>query len=124
MPQFTLNKVTALVYTYYLNTEVTRIISHFRYYDPLHEREDEISTKLGYIDLQHLAKRIKAEVVMSTGFLDSICPPSTQFAVYNKISSKKSMAIYPDFGHEDLKGRQSKKYLQFYKNDWRISYGN
>ena len=78
--------------------------TYFRYYDPLHEREDEIFTKLGYIDLQHLAKRIKAEVVMSTGLMDSICPPSTQFAVYNKITSKKSVFIYPDFGHEDLKG--------------------
>ncbi len=78
--------------------------TYFRDYDPLHERENEIFTKLGYIDLQHLAKRIKAEVVMSTGLMDNICPPSTQFAVYNKITSKKSMFIYPDFGHEDLKG--------------------
>ena len=74
----------------------------FRHFDPRHEREQEIFTKLGYIDNQHLAHRIRAEVKMFTGLMDTICPPSTQFAAYNKITSKKSVVIYPDFGHEGL----------------------
>ncbi len=78
--------------------------TYFRQYDPLHEREDEIFTKLGYIDVQHLAKRIRAEVLMATGLMDEICPPSTQFAAYNKIVSPKKMVIYPDYGHENLPG--------------------
>jgi cephalosporin-C deacetylase len=36
--------------------------------------------------------------------MDTICPPSTQFAVYNKLISPKKMVIYPDFGHEPLPG--------------------
>jgi len=76
----------------------------FRWHDPQHKREEEIFTKLGYIDVQHLAPRIQAEVMMGTGFADTVCPPSTQFAAYNKISSKKSMEIYPDFAHENLPG--------------------
>ncbi|MEI8342277.1 MAG: acetylxylan esterase [Verrucomicrobiota bacterium] len=76
--------------------------SYFRFFDPRHERENEIFTKLGYIDIQHLAPRIKAEILMGTGLMDKICPPSTQFAAYNKITSKKNMLIYPDFGHEGL----------------------
>jgi cephalosporin-C deacetylase len=36
--------------------------------------------------------------------MDDICPPSTQFAAYNKITSKKDVALYPDFGHEGLTG--------------------
>jgi len=79
---------------------------YFRRFDPLHKREDEIFTKLGYIDVQHLAPRIKAEVYMGVGLMDKICPPSTQFAAYNKIESPKSMAIYPDFGHEPLLNRE------------------
>lgn len=75
-----------------------------RWFDPRHEREDEIWNRLGYIDCQHLAKRIRAEVLMFTGLMDTICPPSTQFAAYNKITSKKDMVIYPDFGHEGLPG--------------------
>ncbi len=75
---------------------------YFRLFDPRHEREDEIFTKLGYIDVQHLAPRITAEVLMYTGLMDTICPASTQFAAYNKITSPKTMKIYPDFGHEGL----------------------
>jgi cephalosporin-C deacetylase len=77
---------------------------YFRRFDPLHQREEAIFEKLGYIDAQHLAPRIQAEVLMSVGLMDMICPPSTQFAAYNKIASEKSMAIYPDFGHEHLPG--------------------
>lgn len=74
----------------------------FRHFDPRHEREEEYFTKLGYIDLQYLAPRIKAEVKMFTGLMDTICPPSTQFAAYNKMTCKKDVVIYPDFGHEGL----------------------
>jgi len=76
----------------------------FRRHDPQHKREDEIFDRLGYIDVQHLAPRIKADVMMGVGLMDTICPPSTQFAAYNKIKSKKSLEIYPDFGHENLPG--------------------
>jgi cephalosporin-C deacetylase len=74
----------------------------FRMFDPLHEREDEVFTRLGYIDNQYLAKRIKGEVRMAVGLMDTVCPPSTQFAAYNRIKGKKSLKIYPDFGHESL----------------------
>ena len=36
--------------------------------------------------------------------MDTVCPPSTQFAAYNKITSEKSLAVYPDYGHEALPG--------------------
>ena len=34
--------------------------------------------------------------------MDETCPASTQFSAYNRITSPKSMIIYPDFGHEGL----------------------
>jgi len=77
---------------------------YFRHFDPRHEREDEIFYKLGYIDVQHLTNRIRGRVLMGTGLLDNICPPSTQFAAFNKITSEKDVKIYPDFGHEWLPG--------------------
>jgi len=83
---------------------------YFRKFDPTHEREDQVFAKLGYVDVQHLAPRIKAEVMMTTGLMDTICPPSTQFAVYNKIQSRKSMVLYPDFGHEHLPGSDDRVY--------------
>ena len=74
----------------------------FRKFDPAHEREDEIFTSLGYIDLQFLVPRIKAEVLMGCGLMDDVCPPSSQFAMYNKIRAHKNVVIYPDFNHEDI----------------------
>jgi len=78
--------------------------TYFRLFDPRHEREDEVFTRLGYIDCQHLAKRIRGEILMAVGLMDQICPPSSQFAAYNKIKSRKKMVLYPDFGHEGLPG--------------------
>ena len=76
----------------------------FRRFDPLHEREDQVFTKLGYIDIQNLAPRIKGRVMMGVGLMDTVCPPSTQFAAYNKISSPKKLMVYPDYGHELIPG--------------------
>jgi len=78
--------------------------TYFRLFDPRHEREGEVFTKLGYIDVQHQAPRIKAEVLMFTGLMDTICPPSTQFAAYNKLTAARNIVLYPDYGHEYLPG--------------------
>lgn len=77
---------------------------YFRHFDPRHEKEEEIFTKLGYIDIQFLAPRVKAKVLWATGLMDTTCPPSTQFAAYNKMTCEKEMMIYPDYGHESMKG--------------------
>jgi len=82
----------------------------FRLFDPHHEREDEIFTRLGYIDFQFLAKRIRGKVLMAVGLMDNVCPPSTQFAAYNKITAPRELVIYPDFGHENLPGMSDKTY--------------
>lgn len=74
----------------------------FRRFDPRHEHRGEVFTRLGYIDVQHLAPWIKAEVLLGCGLMDTVCPPSTQFAAFNKIPSAKSLSIYPDYGHEHL----------------------
>ena len=76
----------------------------FRLFDPRHEREDEVFTTLGYVDCQHLAPRIRGEVLMGIGLMDEICPPSTQFAAFNKITAPKEAVIYPDFAHEPYPG--------------------
>ena len=89
---------------------------YLRSFDPTHEHINEFFTKLGYIDLQYLAPRIKARVYMSTGLMDNICPPSTQFAAYNKITSEKKVEIYPDFGHESLKGATDRVFTFICKN--------
>ncbi len=51
--------------------------AYFRRFDPLHQRREEVFTKLGYIDVQHLVSRIRGEVLMGITLMDSVCPPST-----------------------------------------------
>ena len=55
-----------------------------RLFDPTHERIADTFRTLGYIDVQHLAPRIRSSVLMATALMDKTCPPSTQFAAYNK----------------------------------------
>jgi cephalosporin-C deacetylase len=81
---------------------------YFRRFDPLHRREEAVFEKLGYIDVQHLCPRIEAEVLMGVCLMDTICPPSTQFAAYNKISGPKSLLLYPDYGHEMPPGHEDR----------------
>ena len=75
---------------------------YFRDFDPRHEREEEIFYKLGYIDLHNMASRITAEMKFISALMDNVCPASTQFRIYNNLNCKKSMVIYPDYGHEPL----------------------
>jgi cephalosporin-C deacetylase len=85
----------------------------FRHHDPTHERIDEWFRRLGYIDVQHLAPRIEAHVMMAIGLMDTVCPPSSQFAAYNKIVSPKSHVIFPDFAHEQLPGWADREWAFF-----------
>jgi cephalosporin-C deacetylase len=72
---------------------------YFMQFDPEHKREDEVFERLGYIAINHLAPRIKANMLQGSALRDNICPPSTQFAAYNSVQSEKAMKLYPDFGH-------------------------
>ncbi len=80
------------------------LTDYFRLFDPRHERENEIFKTLGYIDIQHLANRIRGTVFWAIAMMDQVCPPSSQFATYNKLSTEKDMVMYPDYGHERLPG--------------------
>lgn len=85
----------------------------FRHHDPTHDQVDEWFRRLGYIDVQHLAPRIRGEVMMAIGLMDTVCPPSTQFAAYNRLQSPKSHVIYPDFAHENLPGWADREWAFF-----------
>lgn len=76
------------------------IKAYFRRFDPLHERENEVFNRLGYIDLTNLADRIRGRVLLTTTLLDAVCPASGQFAVYNNVTAPKKILVYPDYQHE------------------------
>ncbi|HOH28428.1 MAG TPA: alpha/beta fold hydrolase [Candidatus Hydrogenedentes bacterium] len=85
----------------------------FRLFDPNHQREREIFSRLGYIDCQHLAERIQGETLMAIGLMDQICPPSSQFAAYNKLKSQRTRVLYHDFAHETYPGFHDKVFQFF-----------
>lgn len=56
---------------------------------------------LSYFDGMNLAPRITCPILMSVALLDTICPPSTAFAVYNHLAStEKEIRVYSYNGHE------------------------
>lgn len=87
---------------------------HFRIRDPLHQNHRAFFERLGYVDTQHLASRIQVPFQMLTGLMDTTCPPSTQFAIYNKVASPKEYVLYPDFSHEGLP-QSSEILLKFFQ---------
>ena len=56
---------------------------------------------LSYFDGMNLAPRVTCPTLLSLGLLDTICPHSTGFAVYNHLgTAEKTIAVYPFSGHE------------------------
>ncbi|MEO3110009.1 acetylxylan esterase, partial [Turicibacter sanguinis] len=73
---------------------------YFRWFDPLHEREDEVFSRLGYLDVVHFAKQLNCKFLLGTGLLDSSCPPSTQYAIFNQAMCNKMHLVFAKFDHE------------------------
>jgi cephalosporin-C deacetylase len=66
---------------------------------------------LSYFDNVNLADRITCPVLMTVGLQDVCCPPSTIYAVYNRIATQKEMRIYPFGGHEVFPTHHEQKHL-------------
>ncbi|MDD5726936.1 MAG: acetylxylan esterase [Victivallales bacterium] len=52
-----------------------------------------------YYDMALLTPRIKAEIIMTAGFIDTTCPPSSVYAAYNAVKSKKRIINNIASGH-------------------------
>ena len=54
---------------------------------------------VSYVDATFFAKRIKAESVLSVGFVDNTCSPTSVYVAYNNIKAPKQMISMPEIGH-------------------------
>lgn len=61
---------------------------------------DQVLSVLAYFDIKNLATHIKCPVMMAFGLQDNICPPHTNFAGYNNITSQKDWIVYPYRAHD------------------------
>ena len=52
---------------------------------------------LSYFDIMNLADRVKVPVLMSIGLIDKVTPPSTVFAAYNHLETKKELKAFSSF---------------------------
>ncbi|WP_417392355.1 acetylxylan esterase [Gimesia sp.] len=52
-----------------------------------------------YVDAVNFASRTKADAIMSVGFIDVTCPPSSCYAAYNQLKGKKQVINKPLMGH-------------------------
>jgi cephalosporin-C deacetylase-like acetyl esterase len=52
-----------------------------------------------YVDAMNFASRCKADAIMSVGFIDGVCPPSSCYAAYNVLQGKKTVINKPLMGH-------------------------
>lgn len=58
-----------------------------------------VITASRYIDGVNFASRCKAEAIVSVGFIDRTCPPTSVYAAYNALQGQKQMINEPDMGH-------------------------
>ncbi|HEO4275183.1 TPA: acetylxylan esterase, partial [Streptococcus agalactiae] len=78
------------------------LFRYFKYSDPFHKTENSVLKTLAYIDVKNFAHRISCPVVLLTALKDDICPPSTQFAIFNRLTSTKKHLLLPDYGHDPM----------------------
>ncbi|MGN6220381.1 MAG: acetylxylan esterase [Microbacterium sp.] len=75
--------------------EVVRYLSVHRGMD------DRVFETLSYFDGANMAKRADAAALYSVALMDTICPPSTVYAAYNRhAAAKKQIEVYTHNGHE------------------------
>ena len=60
---------------------------------------DSTLKTLSYFDTMNMGPWIHCPVFMGVGLQDSICPPPTNFAVYNRVKGVKQYQVYPQANH-------------------------
>ncbi|MBO3740257.1 acetylxylan esterase [Actinoplanes flavus] len=61
---------------------------------------DTVWHTLSHFDGVHFARRAAAPAHFGIGLRDTVCPPSTGFAAYNRWRPEREMRVYPFNGHE------------------------
>jgi cephalosporin-C deacetylase len=78
------------------------ITDYFRHYDP-HSTCAKRKFSLGWATwIRSTWPADSREVRLYVGLMDDTCPPSTQFAIYNRLTCEKDYRVFPDFGHESF----------------------
>jgi len=71
-----------------------------RYLSVHRERNEQVFDTLSYLDGVNFAARATAPALFSVGLLDTVCPPSTVFAAFNRYAAHAEIEVYPFNQHE------------------------
>jgi cephalosporin-C deacetylase-like acetyl esterase len=63
------------------------------------EPDPRVVEAVRYYDAMNFAPRIQAQVFVTVGFIDHICPPTGIYAAYNQIKGPKQIWEHLDTGH-------------------------
>ncbi|MBL8828014.1 MAG: acetylxylan esterase [Planctomycetaceae bacterium] len=69
---------------------------------PLHANrkpDPKVLQMARYIDGMNFATRTKADAILTVGFIDAVCPPTSVYATYNNLSGRKEMVTGVSIGH-------------------------
>ncbi len=61
----------------------------------------EIIETAQYFDAANFAARIKAQALVTAGFADNVCPPTTIYAAYNNLKGRKEILPMPLVDHRN-----------------------
>ncbi|MDD5483365.1 MAG: acetylxylan esterase [Kiritimatiellae bacterium] len=68
------------------------------------EEEKSLRLKMSpYFDVVNFARKIKCPSVLSVGFIDTTCPPSSVYSAYNEIKAPKRIFAAPLTKHDAVK---------------------
>lgn len=62
---------------------------------------EKVKTASAYYDITHFASRIKCPVLVSTGLIDTTCPPVGVYATYNQLKGPKEIVVMPEADHQN-----------------------
>ena len=82
--------------------EIAYYLKHFP------EKEEQVFRTLSYFDIMNFADKIKTHMLLDVGLQDSVCPPSSVYAVYNNMKCKKEIDVYKYAIHEWLNPHKEK----------------
>ncbi len=79
--------------------------------------DEEMYEFLSYFDTKNLAPKVSAAVIETIGLVDTTCPPHTNIAPYNNLSSDvdKQISYNPLLGHE-VPSNWYNTYMAFFQN--------
>ncbi|MFP6618721.1 MAG: acetylxylan esterase [Pirellulaceae bacterium] len=84
-------------------------------YDGKGQADSKVLQAARYIDAVNFASRCKASAIMSVGFVDGVCPPSSCYAAYNLLQGEKQVINEPAMGHA-APAHIKKAFLKFIKD--------